>query len=247
MLQRAGTLACYQQISVLLEDQIASGDLPPGGQLPTEQELSRTYEVNRHTVREAIRRLKNDGLVYGIRGKGNFVTTDKINYKLSKKVRFSQTILEASLTPGARLLSAGETAADLRLAARLELPAGARVLVLEILRTVEGLPFSLATSYLPAERFGGLREMIRGSFSLYALLKQRFGIEPSRHESVFEVGMPDTREQDLLQISMKNPLLLVKSLAKDQKGTPVEYVVSRIRGDLGSISINFFETESPAT
>lgn len=243
MLLRAGHLACYQQISDLLQDRILNGELQPGAQLPTEQQLSHLYAVNRHTVREAIKQLKNDGLVYGVRGKGNFVTTDKVVYKVSRKVRFSQNILEANLTPGSRLLSTRVERANERLAVKLDLEPGAEVLALEILRTVDELPFSLATSYLCAARFGRLRELIRGSFSLYGLLKEHYGIEPSRYESVFEVAMPDCREQDLLQISQKNPLLLVKSLAKDQHFNTVEYVISRMRGDIGSISINFFDNE----
>jgi DNA-binding FadR family transcriptional regulator len=43
--------------------QILRGDLPAGGTLPSERELSATYRVNRHAVREAIKRLQQSGLV----------------------------------------------------------------------------------------------------------------------------------------------------------------------------------------
>ena len=66
-------------------------------------------------------------------------------------------------------------------------------------------------------------------------------MEPVRHESVFEVVMPDRREMEILRISQINPLLVVKSLAKDQSGRSVEYVISRIRGDIGSVAVNFSE------
>lgn len=233
--------ARYQQILDHLVEQISSGIYSPGTQLPTEVELSRTFQVHRHTVRVALRELKNDGLVYSIRGKGNFVSSDKIIYRLSNKVRFSQNMLEANLTPGSRLLSSNLVPADEKLAARLAMATGDQVLVLEILRFVNLVPFCLATSYLPAARFSGLIDHIHGSFSLYSLLLKHYQVEPVRHESLFEVSLPNVRESELLQISSRNPFLLVRSLSCDQNRQPVEYVVTRIRGDLGCLSVNFIE------
>ena len=237
----SGCQARYQQISDILEGQISSGLYLPGAQLPTEQELSRIFQVNRHTAREAIKELKNEGLVFGVRGKGNCVSSDKIIYRLSRKVRFSQNILEANLTPGTQLLDAREIEAGTQLAAKLRIKPTDQVLALQILRFANEFPFCLATSYLPAERFAGLKALIKGSFSLYTLLKEHFQIEPIRHESLFEVALPDAREMQLLQISSRNPLLLVRSISCDQKRQPVEYVMTRMRGDIGCLSVNFID------
>lgn len=240
-MQLSACQALYQQISDILEAQISSGIYLPGAQLPTEQELSKVFQVNRHTVREAIKELKKDGLVFGVRGKGNFVSSDKIVYRLSRKVHFSQNILEANLTPGSELLEARGIEAGHKLAVKLGLKPSDKVLALEILRSVNDIPFSMATSYLPAERFTGLKGLIRGSFSLYRLLKEHYQVEPVRHESLFEVSLPDAREMQQLQISSRNPLLLVRSLSCDQQQRPVEYVVSRMRGDIGCLSVNFLD------
>jgi phosphonate metabolism transcriptional regulator PhnF len=245
-MQKSSGQTRYQQISNIIEEQIASGIYSPGAQLPTEQELSRNFQVNRHTVHEAIKELKREGLVFGVRGKGNFVSSDKIIYRLSNKVQFSHNMLEANLNPGAKLLQSRQIEADPELAEKLAMEPKAPLLALEILRSVNDVPFSLAVSYLPAERFGGLKELISGSFSLYNLLRQHYQVEPSRQESLFEVGMPDVREMQLLQISARNPLLVVRSLSHDQNRQPVEYVVSRMRGDMGCLAINFNDFESAA-
>jgi len=50
-----------------------SGRLQPGEKLPTEQQISEAYGVSRPTVREAIGRLKHDGLVITRQGAGAFV------------------------------------------------------------------------------------------------------------------------------------------------------------------------------
>jgi len=46
-----------------LSDQILSGELVPGDALPSERLLAEEYEVNRHAIREAMKRLQQAGLV----------------------------------------------------------------------------------------------------------------------------------------------------------------------------------------
>lgn len=53
---------------------IRSGDLGPGAQLPTESELCDAFEVSRTVVREAVARLRAEGLVIPRQGKGVFVS-----------------------------------------------------------------------------------------------------------------------------------------------------------------------------
>jgi len=229
----------YLQISAHLGEQIATGLYAPGAQLPTEQELSSYFDVNRHTIREAIKELKNDGLIFSVRGKGTFVSTSKIIYRLSDKVRFTQNILDANRTPGSTLLDSVETKADSTIAEKLGLEEGSPVLKMDIFRTVNDLPFSIATSHLPAERFHRLPTFIEGSFSLYALLKEHFQTDPQRQESLIETRLPDSREIQWLRTSPRQPLLVIKSVAVDEHSQPVEYVVTRTRGDLGCLSIDF--------
>jgi GntR family transcriptional repressor for pyruvate dehydrogenase complex len=59
-----------------LTAEIASGRLPPGSQLPTEQEMMAAFGVSRSVVREAAAALRADGLVTTHQGKGAFVASD---------------------------------------------------------------------------------------------------------------------------------------------------------------------------
>ncbi|WP_244610343.1 FadR/GntR family transcriptional regulator [Microvirga pakistanensis] len=60
-------------LALRLKEEIVSGHLLPGEKLATEQQISETYGVSRPTVREAIGRLKHDGLVVTRQGAGAFV------------------------------------------------------------------------------------------------------------------------------------------------------------------------------
>src|ERR1700749_2740842 len=63
----------YLQVVRALKDEIVSGVYPVGSQLPTEEELCERFSVSRYTVREALRRLREDGLVSSRQGAGTTV------------------------------------------------------------------------------------------------------------------------------------------------------------------------------
>ena len=63
----------YLQLVRKLRAQLLSGRYPPGSRLPSEGELSRQHGMSRHTVREALRRLREDGLVAPRKGAGTVV------------------------------------------------------------------------------------------------------------------------------------------------------------------------------
>jgi DNA-binding FadR family transcriptional regulator len=56
-----------------LAEQIRQGALAPGDRLPTEKQLTEIYSVSRAVVREALARLKSEGLITSQQGSGVFV------------------------------------------------------------------------------------------------------------------------------------------------------------------------------
>ena len=65
--------ALYRQVAATLREEIVNGVYPVGSLLPTEGELCRRFSVSRYTVREALRRLRADGLVSSRQGAGTVV------------------------------------------------------------------------------------------------------------------------------------------------------------------------------
>jgi len=63
----------YQDVADVLIDEIAAGDFPIGSMLPTELELCDRFGVSRYTVREALRRIEEMGLVVRRQGSGTVV------------------------------------------------------------------------------------------------------------------------------------------------------------------------------
>jgi GntR family transcriptional repressor for pyruvate dehydrogenase complex len=70
------TLRLYEQIVQQIEDSIRKGDLKGGEQLPAERELAQQFGVSRTAVREAMKTLREKGLVEAYAGRGTFVTNE---------------------------------------------------------------------------------------------------------------------------------------------------------------------------
>ena len=103
---RATGMALWRQIATELEDEIRERRLLSGTRLPTEMELAQRFGVNRHTVRRAVASLEDAGLVRAERGRGTFVQTDVLDYRLDRQTRFSENILRADRQPSGDVLRA---------------------------------------------------------------------------------------------------------------------------------------------
>lgn len=64
----------YEQIVQQVEESIHKGELKPGDQLPPERELAEQFGVSRTAVREAVKALREKGMVEAYPGRGTFIT-----------------------------------------------------------------------------------------------------------------------------------------------------------------------------
>lgn len=68
------TSRLYEQIVQQIEESVLNGSLKPGDQLPAERELAQRLGVSRTAVREAVKALREKGLVEAYSGRGTFIT-----------------------------------------------------------------------------------------------------------------------------------------------------------------------------
>ncbi len=84
----------YEQIVQQIEESVLKGALKPGDQLPPERELAERFGVSRTAVREAVKALREKGLVEAYTGRGTFVTdgtSQAIRQSLDLLVKIGQT------------------------------------------------------------------------------------------------------------------------------------------------------------
>jgi GntR family transcriptional repressor for pyruvate dehydrogenase complex len=93
MYKTVQTSRLYEQIVQQIEESITSGELKEGNQLPAERELAQQFGVSRTAVREAVKTLREKGLVEAYPGRGTFITNGtarSIQQTLDRMIRSGQ-------------------------------------------------------------------------------------------------------------------------------------------------------------
>lgn len=206
------------------------GALPPGSPIPTERALAGEFTVSRTTVRQALADLTVEGRLHRVQGKGTFVAEPKLAQRLQLS-SYTEDIRAQGREPSSRLLGLDELPAEAELAKLLGIRSGARVLRLHRLRLADAEPMALETTHLPLGRFRGLRKHISAGGSLYAVLREHYGVEPDRAEETIETALAGPHEAELLGADVGMPMLLLSRHSFAAGGKPVEFVRSIYRGD----------------
>jgi len=242
VIDKGSGVSYYRQLTEVLKRQIEDGVFQPGDRIPSEKELGIIFQVNRHTVRQALGELAGRGMICTVRGKGTFVAgkqEEVIDYKISRRTRFTHNVMEIGLMPGARVLKGMAVPAAERVARNLRLETGDRVVLLEMLRYVNKEPFCLSTDFFPAVLVPGMLTRLDQLTSLYKFLEEQYGMRLTRINSTFKAAFPGLDDAAVLEIPRNMPVLVVESVMVDQNGAAVQYSVTRFRGDRSKVSVGF--------
>lgn len=238
----------YRQIADQLRDAIRSGELAPGSQLPSERELVERYGTASQTVREAIKVLKGEGLVVGMRGRGVYVRTrPPLVLRLEATRRYVSQASAAARDAEARLLDVELTTASAEIAGRLDVPVGIDVLVRRYLLLLDGEPAQTSESYFPGDLASGTvlasgTNVTPGQID--AELKTRFGVAAVSFHDELSIRMPDPAETRLLRLLPGTPVGVLWRTYRDRSGRAIEAVRFVLAGDKQTL---VYEGRLPAT
>ncbi len=220
----------YHQIEQGLRKQIEQGDLVPG-QAISERELSENLGVSRMTARQALRALRDEGLIYTERGRGNFVAEPKMNVHTRQLLGFSEDMRRRGLTPSSRVLSMRRFRPEGGVVERLDLADQEEVFEIIRLRLADRVPMAYETCLLPVKLCPNLKKSDIERGSLYQLIEAVYGIRLSQADEVLEASVATKTEAGNLSIKRGTPVLVVQRTVYAEDGTPIEFVRSVYRGD----------------
>jgi GntR family transcriptional regulator len=218
----AGTL--YHQLLGILRGRIESGEIGVGDRLPSEADLVSDFGVSRTTARRALDELRREGLVRREPGRGTFLASPRLRSNLAYLHSFTEEIERWGYTPGARLVSREELAANEEVAARLEIEAGDEVLFVRRLRLADERPIFVCDSYLPVGRFPALRGANYGTVSLSKLFEERIGRRIQNSRQWIGAATATSEVAALLEIPAGIPVLRVLRITLVTGNTPIELV-----------------------
>ncbi|MGY2046684.1 GntR family transcriptional regulator [Methylobacterium sp. JK268] len=239
----------YLQLAQTLISEIESGRYPVGGLMPTEFALCEQFGASRFTVREAIKRLVDLGLVSRQAGVGTRVLSTQPRTAYRQVMQGIADLQQYTAETELEILDVEMAPLDPEIAALAQAPAGQSWLHMRGLRHREGVaaaPLCVTEIYIhPA--FRSVREVGgRSAVPVYLRLEEQFG------ESVAEVqqqirAVALTPEQALrLGAEAGAPALWICRLYLNRRGEVIEVAISVHPAERFSYSAVFRRERAPA-
>ncbi len=229
---RSSPLPLWAQIADDLRRRLLDGEFEE--HFPTDEELTRDYDVSRHTVREAVRRLATDGLLVRQRGRGTSLTHPILEQPLHSLYSLASSMRSLGIEERSVVRCVVRTTAPAEAAAELGLTLDAAVVYVERLRLAGGDPIAWDRSWLPAPLAEPLLEVDLTHGSIYDVLATRCAVRITGGWERIRPLVPSAPERELLGLSDDVAVFSIERLVLAGE-IPVEWRRSLIRGDRYSL------------
>jgi GntR family transcriptional regulator len=256
----------YRQIADDLRTQIESGALKPGQQLWTEIELRDRYGASRNTVRDAIKWLTTLGLIETRPGQGTFVTREITPYVTTltadqrrpagEKIAARYGEVEESETEGRRVFSTSDVQVEIQKASaviseKLRLPEGSSVISRHQKRYIDGIPWSLQTSFYPRAFVANGADLLLIADDIpegtVAYLAETLGLRQVGYRDLITARAADPTEAMFFGLPRDGRIGVfeILSTAFDQTGAPMRLTVTVYPTDRNQFVVDVGDMPGP--
>lgn len=211
----------WVQAANLITAEIDSGALKPGMRLPPERELCAQLNISRVTLRKALTRLVEEGLVNASHGRGWYVASTPASKEWPNSLEsFSETAKRMGLTASSRVIRAEVVPATIDEAEEFLVAPGSPLFHLDRVRTLNEVPTAIDYTRIPFELVPGFTEKDFRTASLYEELEAA-GLAPVRADSTIEARAADEYAAEHLDIGVGKPLLVMNQRVMDAADRPL--------------------------
>ncbi|MBY4952571.1 GntR family transcriptional regulator [Pantoea sp. DY-17] len=217
----------YKRFATAIKDAVRDGVLVHEEILPSERDFSQSLNISRITVRKAMDALEKEGVVLRSRGYGTQICS-QFEYSLKEPKGLSQQAVLRGKKPDTVWINKSKIQCDAAIAEKLGLNTGSEVYLLKRIRYVDQQAVSVEESWVPARYIANADEI---GISLYDYFHQQ-QILPVKSQSRVSARMPDESLQQQIALPDNVPVLVIKQLALDAQGNPLEYSISYCRSDM---------------
>ena len=218
----------YVRVVNELMREIVSGVYPIGSNLPTEVDLCARFKASRHTVREALRQLRDAGLVAARQGSGTKVTRREVNANYVHAVSSINELMQYTVTTEFELGKWETVRADAKLALRLGCSPGRTWFRAEGLRTAQWstVPLCWTEVFIHSAYPKVKRHARKGPISIYGSIEKLYGERITEiRQTLRAVGVP-RRLAASLQAKVNTPALEIERVYKATNDRIVEIATS---------------------
>lgn len=198
----------YLAVARDLKNAIQAGRHPVGSMLPTEVELCRTYDISRHTARDALRRLRDEGLIARRRGAGTTVIATGATPVFAQPLGGLDALLQYARDTRLELQGIALDTLGEEEAADLGRAAGETWLLLQgVRRATEGPPLATTRVYVRADLATLGPEMLEWPRAFSELIEARTDVRVARVEQHITAVPLDADQAKKLRARTGQPAL----------------------------------------
>ena len=227
----------YLQLKEQIRSRILDGTYAPHSQMPSESDMVKFFNVSRTTVRQALRDLQSDGLIFKVPGKGSFVSRPKATQELISLQGFGEAMVAKGHETFSTLLGSKEIIENK--AVRLKLKRDATdIMEIRRLRYLNREPISVDITYVPCDIGRRLILEDLATQDIFVIMENKYGLRLGRAEIQLESILSDEALSRLLKIEEGSPILKMERLTYTAEDMPIDYEHIYYRGDALKYMIN---------
>lgn len=220
----------YEQLRDALRARVTSGEWPPGSMLPSENDLAREYKVALGTMRQALSRAVEDGLLERVHGKGTFVRSELQDALMFRFFRFRSTGDDEKIeVPRSVIHEICEVTLEHEAAEHLKVKKGTRGIFILRTRVLAETPALVEKIWLPYQAFKRLLTPGKDKLGdlLYPTYRKQCNVVITHARETIEFGTLNKADAKLLLLSTGAPVAVIRRTAFSLIGEPVEYRISQ--------------------
>lgn len=219
--ERNSGVPLYRQIKSILVEELRRSEAETP--LMTEEELIRRFRVSRAPVRQALRELVDEGVVYRERAKGTFPVRRQ-TVERPATVKFGGLVgylTEQGLEPVSRVSDLDRVSPPPQVAKELRLGEGEKVLTFVRSVLVKARPLSIARIYLNGpDDFMPTAAELEDSGSAIPLLEAQFGIVLPHSEHHVRAELAGAADARLLEVGVGSAIMALETVVFRREGPP---------------------------
>jgi GntR family transcriptional regulator len=231
-IDRASPVPFYFQLAEVLEHEIVNGRWASGTRIPSENELCSHFGLSRTTVRQALARLGQEGLVRRDKGRGTYVSESRPRSWLIQSTEgfFHDEFLRGGHQVTSRMLRLERATLPRWASDALGLPALSDGVIVERVRSVDGLVALYVVNCLPPFAAEAVLDLDPNE-SLYQRLTDVLGIDIVGGHRSLEAVIAGPKLADLLEVEPGAAVEFIESVTLDQDDRPIDCYHAWLRTD----------------
>lgn len=235
-LTRESARTLHEQLTDQLREHLLAGH-GVGEQLPTEEDLTKSYGVSRVTVRRAVQTLVSQGILVRRQGKGTFVArrNPQISYPIDCVSPFVETLIASGEVIQTQLL-------DFRWIEGHDIPEPFRhsgsALTYSRLYISSGTAHAVTRIVMPADLGEQVTRADASAKPVYEILQDKLGIALSRADHIVGCRVPDAKLAKVLGVSPSTFMLVVERTTYDGNVRPVVTTTHYLRPDVYKLTVS---------